>query len=69
MSQKISIGDYVHASRWSDQDPDDPWCVGHVTKINGDRVVVGLHSTREWPHWEKITGDQGYKILKERGVI
>lgn len=65
----IKIGDYVHTSRWSDQDPNDPWCVGHVTEIVDGRVIIGMYSQRQWSNWEKITGDDGYKILKERGVI
>lgn len=69
----IKIGDYVHASRWADQDPNDPWCVGHVTEVidvSGKKlVVVGEYSGRHWPNFEKITGDEGYKILKDRGAI
>ncbi len=28
MTREIKIGDYCFASRWSDEDPHDPWAVG-----------------------------------------
>lgn len=69
----IKVGDYVHASRWSDQDPNDPWCIGYVTEIidigGKNMVVVGEYSGRRWSNFEKITGDEGYKILRDRGAI
>lgn len=65
----IKIGDYVHASRWSDQDPNDPWCVGVVTEIRGDYIVVGKYSNRLWPRWVKITAEEGLSILKDRNVV
>lgn len=63
------IGDYVHAHRWSDQDPNDPWCVGHVSEIGDNYVVVGLYSERRWSRWENITGEEGRQLLIDRGVL
>lgn len=72
ISDEIKIGDYVHASRWSDQSPNDPWCVGHVTEVgkNFDKpfVVVGKFSGRSWPNAVKITGEEGKRLLVERGA-
>lgn len=68
MNDPIAIGDYVHASRWSDQDPNDPWCVGHVTRFGNDFVVIGKFSERVWPRWVKITAEEGRHLLKSRGV-
>lgn len=68
IQKKIKLGDYVHASRWADQDPDDPWCVGHVTVLTDNFVVVGAFSGRRWPNAVKITGDEGKQLLIDRGV-
>ena len=70
MSKKIDIGDYVFVSRWSDEDPNDPWYVGQVTAIMADgdthtrRYQVDYRS-RWWRHIRKITRKEGERILSE----
>lgn len=64
----IKLGDYVHASRWADQDPDDPWCVGHVTTVTDNFIVVGEFSNRRWPNAVKIDDAEGKRLLVERGI-
>ena len=65
----LNIGDYCHAHRWSDQDPNDPFAVGFlktviITKsgpsfaLEGDGVPE-----RFFPHCEKITPEEGVCLL------
>jgi len=70
MSKKINIGNYVFASRWSDEDPNDPWYVGRVTAIMADgdlhvRRYQVEHQSRWWPHVRRISSKEGEKILSE----
>jgi hypothetical protein len=63
---KIAVGDYVWVSRWSDQDPNDPWYVGRIQEIDYSRlgsfyIKVG---NRWWCHYRKITKEQGQAILR-----
>lgn len=64
----IKLGDYVHASRWSDQDPNDPWCVRHATFVADNFIIVGAFSNRRWPNAVKIDGAEGKRLQVERGV-
>ena len=62
----MNIKDYVFVSRWSDEDPNDPWCVGFISEIGkdtrGDFFKVE-NSNRYWIHCRKITKDEGDTIL------
>lgn len=64
VTSNLSVGDYVFASRWSDCDPGDPWCVGHITFLGDAFVVVGDVSQRRFPHAMKISLDQGERIIE-----
>lgn len=63
----IAVDDYVFASKWSDEDPNDPWCVGFVTEVMEDSIgkyvrIQGV-TNRYWKHFRKITKEEGDKIL------
>ena len=63
---KIVVGDYVWVTRWSDQDPNDPWHVGYVqeTGLPGlDSFYIKVNN-RWWKHYMKITEEQGLAILR-----
>lgn len=70
MSEELKIGDYCHASYWSDGDPNDPWSIGFLSeilktkrgiyyKLEGEGVV-----NRWFHHCKKITLKQGEKTLR-----
>lgn len=60
----LAVGDYVFASRRADCDPCDPWCVGHVSELGPDFVVVGDASQRRWPKAMRISNEQGRRIIE-----
>jgi hypothetical protein len=60
----LQIGDYVFASRWSDCDPSDPWCVGVITYIGVNYVIIGAVSRRCWGYAMRITPEQGERICE-----
>lgn len=68
-NKKVRIGDYCHAHRWADKDPNDPYAVGFLAEIiinasgphyrlEGDGVPPGY-----FRHCERITKAQGKKLL------
>lgn len=62
----MNINDYVFASRWSDEDPNDPWCVGFISEIleDSDNIKFKVDGyNRYWKHCRKITKEEGDKIL------
>ena len=65
----MNINDYVFASKWSDEDPNDPWCVGFISEIledseDSDDIKVKVDGyNRYWKHCRKITKEEGDKIL------
>ena len=64
-----SIGDYVLATKYSDGDFGDPWYVGFLLAMCGDRFVVGMSdddpgNCRAYRRCEKITGAVGGLLLK-----
>jgi hypothetical protein len=74
--QNIEIGDYVLATRYSDCDPHDPWCVGFVVEIiknkKGIIYVIGeqfgkLLNTKKFRNAKKITAIEGQKWLAAYG--
>ncbi len=69
----LKTRDYVFATRWSDADWNDPWCVGFVAELgknyvtlhneNGGRVNgVGM---RGFKNAMRITAKQGSRIISE----
>ncbi len=69
----LQIGDYVFATRWSDADWNDPWCVGFVAECGKNYVTlceengspisgVGKYAFR---YAMKITAEQGNRIVRE----
>jgi hypothetical protein len=70
----IKIDDYVFASRWSDQDWNDPWAVGFVQSIKDGYLQLGkkdgslidsVNCYRKWSHAVAVTGQQGAAIIDE----
>jgi hypothetical protein len=69
----INLGDYVLATTYIDEDPNDPWRVGFVCKIvltrRGVSYVVGEKDgtwtdKREYRHARKITQEEGDEWLQ-----
>lgn len=73
MEEEVKNGDYVIASRWSDEHPFDPWRVGFVKDIiknhrNETCYIVGEEDDsfidkRLYPHARKITKKEGDQII------
>ncbi len=70
--------DYVLATKWSDGDPQDQWCVGFfvgmLPKVNGDRYEVArangaLFRGNGFRRVEKITEEQGLFLLEHHQQI
>ena len=62
----MNINDYVFVSKWSDEDPNDPWYVGFITEIGKDSrgyFFKVQDSNRYWRHCRKITKEEGDIIL------
>ncbi len=66
---RLKLMDYCFASRWSDEDPQDPWAVGWLIEIrvdqNGQWFKLQGHGVpdRLFPHCRKITEKQGRRIV------
>lgn len=72
MPSEIKLGDYVHASKYSDRDPNDPWRIGFVVRIIDERYIIGefdgsFTDHREYRHAKKITPDEGEAWLNFHG--
>jgi hypothetical protein len=67
VSGSFSVGDYVFASKYSDNDPYDPWCVGLIFEIGIDKkggfVRIDEGGMRCWRNIKKLTAEQGKEIL------
>jgi hypothetical protein len=71
MSEPLQIGDYVLATKWSDGDPCDPFCVGFVAGETGHtppRILVqdgqgALFRAGGFRRAEKITQREGEALL------
>ena len=70
----IQIGDYVHASKYSDREIGDPWRIGFVAQIITDkfgvRFVIGdAHGVctdlRAYRHAKRISAEEGLKFLEK----
>ena len=66
MKRQIKINDYVFASKFSDEDPNDPWFVGFVDAIleehDSKKYKVG---GRFYKNCRKISAKEGKRILTE----
>ena len=63
--KNINVDDYVFISRWSDEDPDDPWYVGFISEVGEDsRGEFFRVQNRYWRHCRKITKEEGDTILE-----
>lgn len=68
-------GAYVIATRWSDEDPEDPWVVGFIDEVRtyGDRRFYtvnggeGFPAGREWPCVRLLTEEEGRAIVENGG--
>ena len=69
----VRVGDYVHASKYEDKDPHDPWRIGFVCRIIEDKrgraYIIGAENGswndfREYKYVEKITAAQGREYLE-----
>lgn len=74
MTTKITPGDYVLATRWSDGDPGDPFAVGFVSRIEGDRFYVVDENGKPiraggYTRCEKISKNIGRAIVEAMPVI
>ncbi len=62
----INVDDYVFVSRWSDEDPNDPWYVGFISEVGEDSrgKFFRVHDqARYWRNCRKITKEEGDTIL------
>lgn len=67
MKKDIKIGDYVFVSKWSDEDPNDPWFVGFISEFGEDsrgEFFRVQDTVRYWRHCRKITKEEGDTILE-----
>ena len=71
-SKIIKVGDYVLATRWSDGDSQDPWCVGFYAGVSetGSHVVsYGDGLSRTFRKVKKISKARGDFIIKNKPAI
>jgi hypothetical protein len=64
----VEVGDYVLATKYSDGDPRDHFCVGFLSRIDGDRcIVVDGYGIVVRPNGfrraERITREEGDKLV------
>ena len=64
---QVKPGDYVLCTRWSDRDPDDPWQVGFLDRVDvigGDLLFRLRNPMRSYYKccWH-ITKEQGDRII------
>ena len=65
-----SVGDYGMVSKYGDEMPEDPWCIGIIDEVGkdqkGDFIRIYEYGNRKWRNFKPLTKEQGDKILKER---
>lgn len=66
--KKLKIGDYVLATKWSDGDPKDHWCIGiYSGEENGRHYVVDKNGNNfrgnGFRRAKKITSNRGKWML------
>lgn len=68
---RLPIGTYVLATKFSDMDPEDPWAVGFVLDYIDDRHIVGnadntpIYSVNGFKHVRRITKEEGACLIKQ----
>ena len=67
---KVTAGDYVIASRWSDMTPNDPWYVGFVENVDiVNKKLRYLLNGRRYRYAKNISKEEGFLIVKKyKGV-
>ena len=70
----MKVGDYVLATKWSDGDPGDQWCVGFYFGYIGDRQLVvdsagKLFRRNGFRRVKKISQARGEFILAHTDLI
>lgn len=74
-TNNFKIGDYVFVSKYPDNDPCDPWCIGIIFEIGIDSKSGFIRvdsrqnknenvNMRCWRNVKKLTKEQGKEILK-----
>lgn len=66
---KISVGDYVFASCWSDALPQDPWAVGIVGSIDDGHIEIIGQEGRWFKHGIHISLEIGAHIVAAYPVL
>ena len=64
--EKFAIDDYVFVSKYSDEDPNDPWYVSQLAEIGEDKkgkFYRVAETNRYWRHCRKITKQEGAEII------
>lgn len=64
------VGDYGLASRYSDEDPTDPWYVGQLDEVGEDHkgyyFIIHDSTQKKFRHFRKLTSCEGVEILNKR---
>lgn len=75
---ELKKGDYVLATKWSDGDPGDQWCVGFydgtLSKVSEDRHMVVDENGKQFRgngfrRVKKISRERGAFLLKNKEFI
>jgi len=72
MKQGLKIGDYCHASKYSDRDPHDPWAIGLLKEIliTGKKTYYKIEGNERWfPCCRKITPKYGANYIKTMKLL
>lgn len=77
--ENLTIGDYVLVSKYSDVDPNDPWAIGIIYKLelelyrgdivyisiaNEDRSLISKVGIRHFKYFKKLTAEEGASYIK-----
>lgn len=70
----LLAGDYVLATKWSDGDPQDHWCVGFFKAMSGDRFDIvddngDLFRGNGFRRCKKISKRRGDFLLSKKSEI
>jgi len=66
-NKDLKIGDYCLASKYSDEDPYDPWYIGYLEeiRITPDATYYKIEGCyREFKHCRKITFEYGANYIR-----
>lgn len=65
----LKLGDYCHAHRWADADPEDPFAIGFLKSVmlNEKGIFYALEGDgvpdRYFQHCEMVTPEKGKELL------